>query len=68
MRRALHSRAPPGRKRDSSAQLAFGLDVKLFSPHLGEVPRAPGRAVLVCAGLLRWKSIFHMEVELETAI
>ena len=27
------------------------------SPHLGEVPRVSGRAVLICAGLLRQKHL-----------
>ena len=29
-----------------------------FSPHLGEVPRALGRVVLVCAGMLRRENMF----------
>ena len=39
------------RRRDSKPSL--------MSPHLGEVPRAPARAVLGCAGQLRRKSIFY---------
>ena len=30
-----------------------------FRPHLGDAPRASGRAVLVCAGLLRRKHLFY---------
>ena len=30
-----------------------------FSPHLGEAPRVSGRAVLVCAWLLRRKKLFY---------
>ena len=33
----------------------------LFSPHLGEAPRAPGRAVLVCAALLHRRNIDYIQ-------
>ena len=51
-------------QRDPNAQplvltwAAVGASRGLGGGHLGEVPRASGRAVLICAGLLRRKHVF----------